>query len=123
MKKLFLFPTVILCCLAFFRAECKDMIDVRKYGAKGDGLTLDTVPIQKALDTGKIVFFPAGVYRSGTIYLRSGGGLHLDANAVILGSTFPEDYNPVGFDPRNTASVKECASGAHLIVATDCTDI
>ena len=123
MKKLFLFQAVISCCLAFIGAECKDMIDVRKYGAKGDGLTLDTRAIQKALDTGKIVFFPAGVYRSGTIYLRSGGGLHLDANAVILGSRSPADYNSADFDPRNTSSVKECASGAHLIVAADCTDI
>ena len=99
------------------------MVNVRDFGAIGDGLTPDTRAIQNAVNTGKIVFFPAGVYRTGTIYLRSGGGLHLDANAVILGSTFPEDYNPVGFDPRNTASVKECASGAHLIVAADCTDI
>ena len=32
------------------------------YGAKGDGETDDTVAIQAALDTGKIVFFPEGVY-------------------------------------------------------------
>ena len=101
----------------------KNMVNVKDFGAIGDGLMLDTPYIQAALNSGKIVYFPAGVYRTGTIYLRSGGGLHLDANAVILGSKYPEDYNANNFDKRNTFSVKERASGAHLIIARDCTNV
>ena len=101
----------------------KNMVNVKDFGAIGDGLMLDTRMIQNAVNTGKIVYFPAGVYRTGTIYLRSGGGLHLDANAVILGSKYPEDYNANNFDKRNTFSVKERASGAHLIIARDCTNV
>ena len=101
----------------------KNMVNVKDFGAIGDGLMLDTRMIQNAVNTGKIVYFPPGVYRTGTIYLRSGGGLHLDANAVILGSKYPEDYNANNFDKRNTFSVKERASGAHLIIARDCTNV
>ena len=101
----------------------KDMVDVKNFGATGDGLLAETAVIQNALDTGKIVHFPTGVYRTGTLYLRSGGGIHLDPDAIILGSTDPADYNANDFDPRNTFSVKERASGAHLIIAADCEDI
>lgn len=101
----------------------KKMVNVKDFGAIGDGLMLDTPYIQAALDSGKIVRFPAGVYRTGTLYLRSGGGIHLEPNALILGSRYPEDYNANDFDPRNTFSVKERSSGAHLIIAKDCTDI
>ncbi|MBO5822607.1 MAG: glycoside hydrolase family 28 protein, partial [Lentisphaeria bacterium] len=59
----------------------KNMVNVKDFGAIGDGLFLDTRYIQNAVDTGKIVYFPAGVYRTGTIFLKSGGGLHLSPNA------------------------------------------
>ncbi len=113
----------LLCFAAMAKNMEKNMVNVKDFGAIGDGLFLDTRYIQNAVDTGKIVYFPAGVYRTGTIYLKSGGGLHLDANAVILGSRYPEDYNANDFDKRNTFSVKERASGAHLIIARDCTNV
>ena len=53
------------------------MNNVKDYGAVGDGKTKDTPAIQKAIDAGGIVFFPPGVYLSGTLYLKSNGGLDL----------------------------------------------
>ena len=117
------FCASLLCIAAMAEKMEKNMVNVKDFGAIGDGLFLDTRYIQNAVNTGKIVYFPPGVYRTGTIYLRSGGGLHLDANAVILGSKYPEDYNANNFDKRNTFSVKERASGAHLIVARDCENV
>jgi polygalacturonase len=71
--------------------------NARDFGAVGDGKTLDTKTIQAAIDTcaskgGGTVYFPAGVYLSGTIYLKNHIRLDLDANAIILGSTRVEDY-------------------------------
>jgi Glycosyl hydrolases family 28 len=72
--------------------------DVRTYGAIGDGRTLDTAAIQKAIDAagahGGTVLFPAGRFLSGTITLRSNVTLHLSPGAVLLGSTRMADYNP-----------------------------
>mgnify|MGYP004591556017 CR=1 FL=1 len=39
-----------------------DVISVKDFGAKGDGVTDDTEAIQKAVDTGKNIFFPPGGY-------------------------------------------------------------
>ena len=113
----------VLCIAAMADKMEKNMVNVKDFGAIGDGLYLDTRTIQNAINTGKIVYFPAGVYRTGTLYLKSGGGLHLSPHAVILGSKYPEDYNKDDFDRRNPVSSKEQVSGAHLIIARDCTDI
>jgi len=62
--------------------------NVRTFGAKGDGKTIDTSAINKAIDTaaadgGGTVSFPAGVYLSVSIHLRSNITLHLDQGATI----------------------------------------
>ena len=51
------------------------MNNVKDFGAVGDGVTSDTVAIQRAIDAGGEVIFPPGVYKSGTLYLRSHTGL------------------------------------------------
>jgi len=73
------------------------MLNIAARGAKGDGRTLNTKAIQAAIDAcaqggGGTVFFPPGRYLSGTLVLRSHVRLHLDAGAVLLGSTNLADY-------------------------------
>ena len=94
----------------------KNIID---FGAVGDGVTDNTAAIQKAIDAGGVVYVPAGTFVTGTIYLRSNGGLELAPGAVLLGSPDKTKYNAPDFCPQNSASVSEKASGAHLIVALE----
>ena len=65
--------------------------NVKDYGAKGDGKTLDHPAINKAIDAavkngGGTVFLPAGTYLSGSIHLQSNINLFLDAGCVIMGA-------------------------------------
>src|SRR5687768_10909570 len=71
--------------------------DVRSFGALGDGKADDTVALQKALAAcmargGGTVFVPAGNYKIRPIRLGSRTVLHLDAGAVLLGSSTLTDY-------------------------------
>ena len=71
--------------------------NIRDYGAKGDSSALNTKPIQSAIDAcanagGGTVYFPAGKYISGTIFLKSNLTLHLEAGAVLIGSGNLDDY-------------------------------
>ena len=84
--------------------------NVKEFGATGDGTTLDTVAIQTAIDAGGLVYFPPGVYLSGTLYLRSNGGLELSPGAILRGSPNLADYNPADFVPQNSASKAEVTS-------------
>ena len=69
------------------------MHNVRDFGAVGDGSTRDTAAIQRALDAGGMVCLPPGEYLTGTLYLRSHGGLELSPGAVLRGSPDPADYD------------------------------
>ncbi len=95
------------------------MRNVRDFGAKGNGMIKDTAAIQSAIDAGGMVCFPPGTYLSGTLYLRSGGGLFLEPGAVLLASPDPADYNADDFCPQNRAHPGESASGAHFIIALE----
>lgn len=70
---------------------------VTDFGAVADGKTLNTVAIQKAIDRAAeagrgVVEIPAGTFRSGSIFLKTGVELWLADGAVLLGSTNIADY-------------------------------
>lgn len=65
--------------------------DVRAYGATGNGSTLDTDAINRAIDAaarhgGGTVVFPAGDYLSFSVRLQSKVALHLDHGATLIGA-------------------------------------
>jgi lysophospholipase L1-like esterase len=74
----------------------KKFFAVNEYGAKGDGATLDTAAIQKAIDhaaaVGGTVTFEPGTYLSGSVFLKSGITLLVPEGATIVGSEKLEDY-------------------------------
>jgi hypothetical protein len=72
-------------------------ISVRDFGAKGDGITLDTGAIQAAIDActklgGGTVYLPPGNYLTGTITIKDNVTLHVGPSARLLGSTSLADY-------------------------------
>lgn len=81
-------------CFLFFlitnaATSQKVFYDIRTYGAKGDGVSLDTKSINDAIDAaalagGGTVYFPAGTYLSYSIHLKSHIALFLDAGCVLL---------------------------------------
>jgi polygalacturonase len=77
-------------------APAKKTFSVNDYGAKGDGTTLDTSSIQKALDAaaaaGGTVTLKPGTYLSGSLFLKSGVTLDVPEGATIVGSEKLEDY-------------------------------
>jgi len=86
----FLLLLTPLCLLA------KD-VNVKDFGAIGDGKTLNSETLQKAIDEcnksgGGKVIFPEGIYLSGTIALKNNVTLHFQKGARLLGSTNIEDY-------------------------------
>jgi polygalacturonase len=95
------------------------MQNVRDFGAVGDGITNDTKAIQRAIDAGGTVYIPKGTYICGTLWLKSNGGLELDANAVIKASLNPEDYNPKDFCQQEAGSSACGGHGGHLIIALE----
>ena len=81
-------------------------MDVRRFGAKGDGQTLDAAAVQAAIDHchdlggGSVLFQPGLTFLIGTIYLKDHVYLQLEPNSTILGSDQLADYgNDVGLNP------------------------
>jgi polygalacturonase len=81
--------------------------DVRDYGAKGDGIALDTAAVQAAIDAcprdkGGTVVVPSGDFVIGTVELKTNVTLYLAAPARLLGSGNPEYYSAgKGVPPGN----------------------
>jgi len=72
-------------------------LSITNTGAVGDGVTLNTAAIQKAVDQlaangGGTLVIPPGEFLSGAIFLKPGVNLRLDKGAVLKGSTDIKNY-------------------------------
>jgi polygalacturonase len=75
----------------------KLVLNIRDFGATGDGVTKDTAAIQQAIDRcsvfgGGDVLVPAGNYLTGSIQLKSNVVLRFEEGATISGSPDYADY-------------------------------
>jgi polygalacturonase len=71
-------------------------VSVREFGAKGDGTSIDSPAIDRAIAHaaqrgGGTVYFPPGTYASYTIHLQSGVTLWLDRGATLLAAPVPHE--------------------------------
>ena len=79
------------------------VFDVRKYGATGDGRTVDTPAINNAIDAaaaagGGVVLFTAGTYLCFSIHLKNYVHLHLEQGSTILAADSPSPGQTTGYN-------------------------
>lgn len=93
--------------------------NIRDYGAKGDGTTLDTAAIQSAIDAcnrdgGGTVLVPSGTFHIGTLELKSNVTLRIAASGKLLGSADGKNYHAVDAIPLHGDSTLEDGNWALL---------
>lgn len=79
------------------------IFNVRSYGTKGDGKTVDTAAINRAIEAaaqagGGVVFFPVGTYLCFSIHLKSNVHLYLGEGAIILAAESPLPGQQTGYN-------------------------
>ena len=114
-KKVIVF---ILCFSVYSLSAQNPFYNVLDYGAIGDGKTLNTKAIQKAINKcanngGGTIEFPAGTYLTGVIILKDNVFLNLQAGSKILASKNFDDYL-VNSKPLYNSNQKDI-SGAFIV--------
>lgn len=92
----------------------RSVVNVKKYGAIGDGITDDTVAIQKAIDLGRSVYFPSGIYKINGLKLHSNCTYYGDGDRSIVKlfqNTYPQEQinnyrSNVAFNLNNLQNVR-----------------
>ncbi|WP_334319758.1 glycoside hydrolase family 28 protein [Termitidicoccus mucosus] len=107
LRRLFLTTSASLTCIVTFFAmttlQARDY-NVREFGATGDGQTIDSGAINRAIETaaaagGGTVRLPAGTYLSYSVRLKSNITLHLDPGAILVAAEPPPAEAGGGYDP------------------------
>jgi polygalacturonase len=85
------------------QAAAPGIFDIRTYGAAGDGKTVDSPAINKAIEAaaaagGGTVMFPAGTWLCFSIRLKSHVALHLSQGATILAADSPLPGATTGYN-------------------------
>ena len=98
MRKRNYWGLLLLLLIVPLAMQAGETFNVKKYGARGNGKKMDSPAIQKAIDAcyragGGTVVVPAGTYLSATIVLKDNVTLHLEKDALILGTTDYKAYD------------------------------
>jgi polygalacturonase len=78
------------------------IFDVRSFGAKGDGKTVDSPAINAAIEAaaaagGGTVYFPSGVYISFSVRLKSKVDLYLSQGCTVVAADSPRPGETTGY--------------------------
>ena len=72
------------------------VVSINDYQVDKEGKVIETSKIQKAIDetseAKQVLYFPAGVYLTGTLNLKTNSQIYLAPGAMILGSPNRKDY-------------------------------
>ncbi|SNT35073.1 Glycosyl hydrolases family 28 [Granulicella rosea] len=95
--------------------------NVMKYGAVGDGATVDTAAVQKAIDTaaaqggGRVILPDGKRFLCGSLLLKSGIEFHFGNGATLVANTDPADYKLPGMlNADGAQGLKITSSGGSL---------
>ncbi|PTX95821.1 glycoside hydrolase family 28 protein [Opitutus sp. ER46] len=113
-----LLPWLAFALAPVLAAPVEATFNVRAFGATGDGRTLDSPAINRAIEAaaqagGGTVVFPAGEYLSYSIRLRSHVGLHLGPGATILAADPPAPGTEGGYDAPEPNASTQCQDFGH----------
>lgn len=102
----------------------KDSFNITRYGAKADGLTLNTNAINTAINDcskkgGGVVVIPSGFWLTGPIELKSNVNLHLQKNALLQ---FTKDFGQYKLIAGNWEGLPQMRNQSPLS-ATNATNI
>ncbi len=100
----------------------KDTFNILSFGAKGDGITLNTESINKAIATcsrkgGGVVLVPDGMWLTGPIEMKSNVNLHVLREAIVQ---FTDDFDqfPIvegSYEGRRSARCQSPIFGLNLV--------
>lgn len=102
----------------------KDSFNILRYGAKADGVTLNTKSINDAIIAcnkrgGGVVVIPPGIWVTGPVELKSNVNLHLQRNALLL---FTRDFSQYKLVATNWEGLDQMRNQSP-ISATNATNI
>jgi len=105
------------------------IVDVRYYGAKGDGITDDTTAIQNAINSNKIIYFPPGTYKI-TSPLSLNSNNYLYGNKKYSKIIVESDIHIISTSLKNNITIENLwfygnggAGNASNLYFTDCNDL
>lgn len=89
----------------------KDTFTIASFGAKADGITLNSTAINEAITAcnnkgGGVVLVPPGLWLTGPIVLKSNVNLHLSKNAVLQFTTDFDQYPLISTTYEGLAAVR-----------------
>src|SRR5262245_9763637 len=93
----FLLLLLIVTVGTSFAQQAARRSPITQFGAVGDGKTLNTQTIQRAIDEtaaagGGTVVIPSGTFMSGALFLKPKVNLHVEKDGVLKGTTNIADF-------------------------------
>ena len=112
-------------------AQSPPVCDVRRFGAKGDGVTIDTGAVSAAIAAcvkqgGGTVYFGPGRYVIGTVQVYSHIHLLLESGAALVGSPDIHDYlpsSPFGFARHYGVDITGEGTVLGMLIAKNAEDV